>query len=125
MKAVILAGGEGKRLKSVTGETPKPLVPLLGRSLMEHILLHAHLDEGQELTVVLKIGIALALNVAIEDLAGHLYTAAQVDIVLEALGEVEVTTDETDHLVLELTDFLAQGGILGTQLLEFIVLGGF
>ena len=39
MKAVILAGGEGKRLKSVTGETPKPLVPLLGRSLMEHILL--------------------------------------------------------------------------------------
>ena len=39
MKAVILAGGEGKRLKSVTGELPKPLVPLLGRSLMEHILL--------------------------------------------------------------------------------------
>ena len=39
MKAVILAGGEGTRLKSVTGETPKPLVPLLGRSLMEHILL--------------------------------------------------------------------------------------
>ena len=92
---------------------------------MEHILLHAHLDEGQELTVVLKVGIALALNVAIEDLAGHLYTATQVDIVLEALGEVEVTTDETDHLVLELTDFLAQGGILGTQLLEFIVLGWF
>ncbi len=39
MKAVILAGGEGTRLKSVTGELPKPLVPLLGRSLMEHILL--------------------------------------------------------------------------------------
>ena len=39
MKAVILAGGEGKRLKAVTGERPKPLVPLLGRSLMEHILL--------------------------------------------------------------------------------------
>ena len=39
MKAVILAGGEGKRLKCVTGERPKPLVPLLGRSLMEHILL--------------------------------------------------------------------------------------
>ena len=39
MKAVILAGGEGTRLKAVTGERPKPLVPLLGRSLMEHILL--------------------------------------------------------------------------------------
>ena len=39
MKAVILAGGEGKRLKCITGELPKPLVPLLGRSMMEHILL--------------------------------------------------------------------------------------
>lgn len=39
MKAVILAGGEGTRLRCVTGQTPKPLVPLLGRSMMEHILL--------------------------------------------------------------------------------------
>ncbi len=39
MKAVIMAGGQGKRLKAVTGETPKPLVPLLGRPMMEHILL--------------------------------------------------------------------------------------
>ena len=33
-KAVIMAGGEGKRLKSVTGDLPKPMVPLLGRPLM-------------------------------------------------------------------------------------------
>ena len=39
MKAVIMAGGQGTRLKAVTGECPKPLVPLLGRPLMEHILL--------------------------------------------------------------------------------------
>ena len=39
MKAVIMAGGEGKRLKSVTGDLPKPMVPLLGRPMMEHILL--------------------------------------------------------------------------------------
>lgn len=39
MKAVIMAGGEGKRLKSITGELPKPMVPLLGRPMMEHILL--------------------------------------------------------------------------------------
>ena len=38
MKAVIMAGGEGRRLRAVTGEGPKPLVPLLGRPLMEHIL---------------------------------------------------------------------------------------
>jgi hypothetical protein len=92
---------------------------------MGAVFFNLDFNECHELTVVLKVGIALALNVAIEDLAGHLYTAAQVDIVLETLGEVEVTTDETDHLVLQLTDFLAQGGILGTQLLEFIVLGWF
>ena len=39
MKAVIMAGGEGRRLKSITGDLPKPMVPLLGRPMMEHILL--------------------------------------------------------------------------------------
>lgn len=39
MKAVIMAGGEGKRLKAVSGDSPKPMVPLLGRPMLEHILL--------------------------------------------------------------------------------------
>ena len=39
MKAVIMAGGEGKRLKSITGQLPKPMVPMLGRPMMEHIIL--------------------------------------------------------------------------------------
>ena len=39
MKAIIMAGGEGKRLKPVTGDMPKPLVPLCGRPVMEHIIL--------------------------------------------------------------------------------------
>ena len=39
MKAVIMAGGQGKRLKAVTGEAPKPMAPLLGRPMLEHILL--------------------------------------------------------------------------------------
>lgn len=34
-----MAGGEGRRLKAVTGGLPKPMVPLLGRPMMEHILL--------------------------------------------------------------------------------------
>lgn len=38
MKAVIMAGGEGTRLKSITGDAPKPLVPLCGAPLMEHII---------------------------------------------------------------------------------------
>ena len=39
MKAIILAGGRGTRLKAITGPLPKPMVPLLGRPMMEHILL--------------------------------------------------------------------------------------
>ena len=38
MKAVIMAGGEGRRLKSVTGELPKPMVPLIGKPLMERVI---------------------------------------------------------------------------------------
>lgn len=40
MKAILLAGGDGTRLKAVTGDAPKPMVPLLGRPLMEYTLLH-------------------------------------------------------------------------------------
>lgn len=39
MKAIIMAGGEGRRLKPVTGDTPKPLAMLCGRPIMEHIIL--------------------------------------------------------------------------------------
>ena len=38
MNAIIMAGGEGTRLKSVTGDLPKPMAPLAGRPLLEHIL---------------------------------------------------------------------------------------
>ena len=39
MKAIIMAGGEGRRLRPVSGERPKPMVPFLGRPMMEHIIL--------------------------------------------------------------------------------------
>ena len=37
MKAVILAGGEGTRLRGISGGLPKPMMPLLGRPLLERI----------------------------------------------------------------------------------------
>src|SRR5438045_1295503 len=40
MKAVVMAGGEGSRLRPLTSNMPKPLVPVAGRPIMEHILLH-------------------------------------------------------------------------------------
>lgn len=38
MKAVVMAGGEGSRLRPLTSGRPKPLVPVVGRPVMEHIL---------------------------------------------------------------------------------------
>ena len=39
MKAVVMAGGEGTRLRPLTLGRPKPMVPLVNRSMLEHILL--------------------------------------------------------------------------------------
>lgn len=38
MKAVVMAGGEGTRLRPLTSSRPKPMVPVAGRPVMEHIL---------------------------------------------------------------------------------------
>jgi len=38
MKAVVMAGGEGTRLRPLTSHRPKPLAPVLNRPIMEHII---------------------------------------------------------------------------------------
>jgi len=38
MKAVIMAGGKGTRLRPLTANTPKPMVPLLNRPCMEYTI---------------------------------------------------------------------------------------
>lgn len=44
MQAVILAGGKGTRLKSLTSDIPKPMLPIGGTPLLEHqiLLLRSH-----------------------------------------------------------------------------------
>jgi mannose-1-phosphate guanylyltransferase/phosphomannomutase len=38
VKAVIMAGGEGTRLRPLTSNTPKPMMPLVNKPMMEHIV---------------------------------------------------------------------------------------
>ena len=53
-QAVILAGGKGTRLKEVSDSLPKPMVPVLGKPLLQHLIeqcvkLHhkkVHIDEA-------------------------------------------------------------------------------
>lgn len=38
LSVIILAGGKGQRLKPLTKSIPKPLIPLQGKSIIEHII---------------------------------------------------------------------------------------
>ncbi len=38
MKAIIMAGGEGSRLRPLTCDIPKPMVPIMNKPIMEHII---------------------------------------------------------------------------------------
>jgi mannose-1-phosphate guanylyltransferase/phosphomannomutase len=42
MKGMILAAGEGRRLRPLTNFLPKPMLPIAGQPLLEHIIVHLH-----------------------------------------------------------------------------------
>lgn len=54
MKAVILAGGEGTRLRPLTYETPKQMLPIVGRPMLEWVVSHLAAHGISE--VVLALG---------------------------------------------------------------------
>lgn len=53
MKCIILAAGEGVRMRPLTNDTPKPMLPIMGRLILEHTLsnLPSEIDE-----VILVVG---------------------------------------------------------------------
>ncbi|MDI6794293.1 MAG: mannose-1-phosphate guanyltransferase [bacterium] len=52
MKAVIMAGGFGTRLRPLTCNLPKPMVPMVNRPIMEHII---HLLKRHDITDILAV----------------------------------------------------------------------
>ena len=53
MRAIVLAGGEGTRMRPLTRRTPKPLVPLLNRPLLDHLLINLRDHGFDEITLAL------------------------------------------------------------------------
>ena len=53
MRAIVLVGGEGTRLRPLTWRTPKQLVPVLNRPLLEHLLLHLRAHEVRQVTLAM------------------------------------------------------------------------
>jgi mannose-1-phosphate guanylyltransferase/phosphomannomutase len=54
MKAVIMAGGEGTRLRPLTSNQPKPMLPLGNRPMMEHIIRHVHNHDFKDIVVTVQ-----------------------------------------------------------------------
>ena len=51
MKAVILAAGEGVRMRPLTNNCPKPMIKILGKPILHHII-DALPDEVNEIILV-------------------------------------------------------------------------
>jgi mannose-1-phosphate guanylyltransferase/phosphomannomutase len=98
VKAVVMAGGEGTRLRPLTSNQPKPMVPIVGKPCMEHILelLREHGFEDVVVTVAFLPqairsyfgdGTSLGLNIQYSVEENPLGTAGSVRLASDALDE--------------------------------------
>jgi mannose-1-phosphate guanylyltransferase len=51
MKAMVLAAGKGTRVRPITNVVPKPMIPLLGKPVLESILDHLHREGFDEIVI--------------------------------------------------------------------------
>lgn len=62
MKAVVMAGGEGTRLRPMTTSMPKPLLPIVNKPIMEHVLRLLHRHGFTETVVTVQFLASLVRN---------------------------------------------------------------
>jgi mannose-1-phosphate guanylyltransferase/phosphomannomutase len=98
MKAVVMAGGEGTRLRPLTSNQPKPMVSIVGKPCMEHILelLKQHGMEDVIVTVAFLPqairsyfgdGSALGMNIGYSVEESPLGTAGSVRLAADRLDD--------------------------------------
>ncbi|GHO84557.1 mannose-1-phosphate guanyltransferase [Dictyobacter formicarum] len=134
MKAVVMAGGEGSRLRPLTIRRPKPMVPIVGKPVMEHIL---NLLKRHGITEVVVTVQYLASN--IEDYFGNgsqlgmRITYSREDVPLGTAGSVKNAEDQltepflvisgdalTDYDLTELIKYHNEKKSLATLLLAHV-----
>src|SRR4051794_37273 len=120
MQALVLAGGEGTRLRPLTRTTPKPVLPLAGRPLLSFMLdwLRRHgVDD-----VILSCGF---LSDAVKAVLGDIYQGMRLRYVVEdeplgTAGPVRLAYDEglLDERLLILNGDLLTDMDLGAELAQ-------
>jgi len=91
MNAVLLAAGRGTRMGQLTATTPKPLLPLRGRPIIEHILLSMR-----------RAGVGRAIIVTGyrgEQIEGHLGDGSKLGLTLEYRRQHQPTGTATALLL--------------------------
>src|SRR5215472_1819237 len=95
MKAVVMAGGEGSRLRPLTSQRPKPLVPVAGRPIMEHILLLLRKHQVREVVATLQyLGASIRNYFGDGSESGVELTYSVEDSPLGTAGSVKLVEDQ-------------------------------
>ncbi|MHB8505339.1 MAG: sugar phosphate nucleotidyltransferase, partial [Acidimicrobiales bacterium] len=104
MRAVIMAGGEGTRLRPLTSTLPKPMLPLGNRPLLEHVitLLRRHGFADQVITVGARAEAIRAYFGDGAELGVRLAYAAE-DVPLGTAGSVRHAMDGAEEPFLVLS----------------------
>jgi len=56
MQAIVLAAGEGSRMRPLTKNLPKVMLPVAGKPLLEHIIVRAHAAGIEDFVLVVGYG---------------------------------------------------------------------
>lgn len=109
MKAVVMAGGEGSRLRPITANRPKPLVPVCNQPIMEHII---HLLKRHGITEIVSTLYYLA-----EEIQGYFGDGSdfgvnmQYSIEAQPLGTAG-SVKQAEHLLSDETFLIISGDAL-------------
>lgn len=90
MKAVVMAGGEGTRLRPMTSSMPKPLLPVASRPVVEHVMRLLRRHGFTEVVVTVQFLAALVRNYFGDgDELGMSITYATEEVPLGTAGSVK------------------------------------
>ncbi|MBI3965438.1 MAG: NTP transferase domain-containing protein [Chloroflexi bacterium] len=134
MKAIVMAGGEGSRLRPLTLHRPKPMVTIVNRPVMEHVLGLLRRHGVTEIIVTLQYlasviqehfgdGSSLGLDITYVVEAEPLGTAGSVRAIIDQIDDTFLVVSADALTDLDLTSAVDKhrtSGALGTLVLHSV-----